>query len=271
MVDMHIGACSCEKGKDGSPCARQSAVVAKYKIQSVNCFPSLSTLARQAVAKLAIGDKAKVEIDFYASIHQEKYEQDAKDIGTCDKTSTDSEIRMIMAKIRQNEAAEDNVMDAVHPSDSERVHKLKERLGAVKEDIEQKLEIDNHFRGVEKFLNRYESMQGPKSLARLSSSFHKFGWVFGGHTSSARNNSVFLRHGKRIPVQATAAGRRKYGSKGKGRAYIGRPPTNSSNLKRNSTHSRYVLPMRRKNKNDRKRPHSLKLSIEQGKQNAGKW
>ena len=140
-----------------------------------------------------IGDKAKVEIDFYASIHQEKDEQDAKDIGTCDKTSTGSEIRMIMPKIRQNEADEDNVMDAVHPSDSERVHKLKERLGAVKEDIEQKLEIDNHFReGVEKFLNRYESMQGPKSLARLSSSFHKFGWVFGGHTSSARNNSVFL-------------------------------------------------------------------------------
>ena len=32
-----------------------------------------------------------------------------------------------------------------------------------------------------------------------------------------------------------------------------------------------ILPMRRKNKNDGKRPHSLKLSIEQGKQNAGKW
>lgn len=52
------------KGQEGSSCAHQSAVVAKYKIPSVNCFPSLRPLARQAVAKLAIGDKAKVDIDF---------------------------------------------------------------------------------------------------------------------------------------------------------------------------------------------------------------
>jgi hypothetical protein len=172
MVDMHIGACSCEKGKDGSPCAHQSAVVAKYKIQSVNCFPSLSTHARQVVAKLAIGDKAKVEIDFYASIHQEKYDQDGKVMETYDTTSMASEVGMIMEKLRQNKADDDdddddNVMDAVHTSDSRRVTRLKERLGAVMEDIEQKLETDNYFRdGVEKFLNRYESMQGRKSLTQ---------------------------------------------------------------------------------------------------------
>ena len=64
QVDMHLGTCSCAKGIDGSPCVDQSAVVLKYKIQSVNCFPSLSPLAKQEVATLALGSKADADIDF---------------------------------------------------------------------------------------------------------------------------------------------------------------------------------------------------------------
>ena len=51
-VDMHLGTCSCAKGIDGSPCVHQSAVVLKYKIQSVNCFPSLSPLGKQELQHL---------------------------------------------------------------------------------------------------------------------------------------------------------------------------------------------------------------------------
>ena len=60
--------------------------------------------------------------------------------------------------------------------------------------------------GVKKFLKRYNSMSKSRSTARLASAFHQFGWTFGGSSSSYTRGKI--RHGKRIPVQATAAGRR---------------------------------------------------------------
>ena len=86
MVDMDIGSYSCEKGTDGSPCAHQSAVVVRYKIKSVNTFPFLTTLSRQRIAKVALGDNAMALIDFYASIHQEKYDHDIGNIESSFKT-----------------------------------------------------------------------------------------------------------------------------------------------------------------------------------------
>ena len=68
-VDMHLGTCSCAKAIDGSLCVYQSAVVLKYNIQSLNCFPSVSPLAKQKVATLALGSKADADIDFYVSLH----------------------------------------------------------------------------------------------------------------------------------------------------------------------------------------------------------
>ena len=68
---------------------------------------------------------------------------------------------------------------------------------------------------------RYETLQGPRSIARLSSALHQFGWILGGH--SIRRHGVFMQRGKRIPVQATSAERRKYGSKSKTKTTAERP------------------------------------------------
>ncbi len=73
VVDMHIATCSCKRGQNGSPCAHQAAVVSKYKTDSVNCCPSLNASARHQIANLAIGKKAKSDINFYASLHKETY------------------------------------------------------------------------------------------------------------------------------------------------------------------------------------------------------
>ena len=56
-------------------------------------------------------------------------------------------------------------------------------------------------------------MKGTKKMLQqspnyntLTSAFHKFGWVFGG---TITRQVGALRHGRRISVQATAAGRRR--------------------------------------------------------------
>ena len=60
------------------------------------------------------------------------------------------------------------------------------------------------------FLRRYKVLtkQGTFVNARLSSSIHRFGWVFGG-TISRKDHSGHFRKDRRIPVNAKAAGRRQ--------------------------------------------------------------
>ena len=78
-----------------------------------------------------------------------------------------------------------------------------------------------------------------------------------------------IRHGRRIAVQATAAGRRRCGiARGSARVIPGKPAGGSAALY-NKEYSRYILPTRRQSKG--KRPHSLDVSVIKGHQNAGKW
>ena len=148
MIDMHIGACSCEKGTDGSPCAHQSAVVVRYKIKSVNTFLLSVPYQGKTIAKVALGDNAMARIDFYASIHPEKYDHDAGNIESSFKTSNNThfEERRVMAKIQQN--CEDGyIVDAVanaSVNDTKRSDDLKKRLHAVMVDIMQKLDSEDH-------------------------------------------------------------------------------------------------------------------------------
>ena len=65
-------------------------------------------------------------------------------------------------------------------------------------------------------------MQNPQSMARLASAFHQFGWVIGGYSTIKKNGSI-MRRGRRIPVQATASGLRKYGPKGNQRLIVDVP------------------------------------------------
>ena len=77
--------------------------------------------------------------------------------------------------------------------------------------------------GVRKFCERYKMMTAQNfSDNRIASALNRFGWVFGGTVTSVQGG--LLRRGRRIAVQATAAGRRrKTLSRGKSKAPSGRP------------------------------------------------
>ena len=122
--------------------------------------------------------------------------------------------------------------------------------------------------GTEKFISRYNKLK--HSLPLLTSALHRFGWTYGGSVTSRKGGN--LRHGRRIAVQATAAGRRRKDlSRGKAKATPGKPLglLKGQPPVKKQLDSRYILPTRREPKGKRK--HSLKLSIEKGHQNAGKW
>ena len=74
--------------------------------------------------------------------------------------------------------------------------------------------------GISKFVERYLNLSGSKrSQARLASALHMFGSSAGAAHST--RSTPLLRHGKRIPVQATAAGRRRKGiTRGKGKIFV---------------------------------------------------
>ena len=57
------------------------------------------------------------------------------------------------------------------------------------------------------FLSRYDNIMKSTTFAtaRLSSALHRFGWVFGGNTSSSLGGH--LHRGRRIPINAKSAGR----------------------------------------------------------------
>jgi len=70
-------------------------------------------------------------------------------------------------------------------------------------------------------------------------------------------------------IQATAAGRRKYGSRGKSAAPKGYPPIHCIKKPTSLAANRHLIPVRREPKG--KRPHNLTANIRVGQQNAGKW
>ena len=67
---------------------------------------------------------------------------------------------------------------------------------------------------VSKFIARFDKLSATRMSPKLTSAFHQFGWEMGATTITQGGQ---LRHGKRISVQATAAGRRAVKSHGKRR------------------------------------------------------
>lgn len=107
------------------------------------------------------------------------------------------------------------------------------------------------------------------SNARLVSALDCFGSEPKGNLVSMK--SGLLQRGKRIKVQATATGRRKFGTKGKGPALPGRPCSKKMAKPREKAGCYYMLPIWQRNQVKQKRPHSLSANIKLGRQNAGKW
>ena len=104
--------------------------------------------------------------------------------------------------------------------------------------------------GIEKFLARFHELSALQTTGRLASALHSFGTETWRGVSRASGNR---RWGKRIGVQATASGRRKYSSKGKAQVIAGRPRTSFVNkVKRKDNKLRYTIPLRKKNQMEKK-------------------
>ena len=69
-----VGFCTCLKGKDGSPCVHQAAVVIQCGEYGLNFSTSASSSARQKLAQIELGDGAIQDTGFYSSLHQESLE-----------------------------------------------------------------------------------------------------------------------------------------------------------------------------------------------------
>ena len=116
-----------------------------------------------------------------------------------------------------------------------------------------------------KFLEQFDAM---KTNGQLASAMHMFGTQTKSATSLSSGNR---RWGKRIGVQATATGRRKYGYKSKGQVIAGRPRTSYvSKVERIENNSQYTIPAHYKKQVHKKRQHNLSQNIKIGKQNGGK-
>jgi hypothetical protein len=116
---------------------------------------------------------------------------------------------------------------------------------------------------MENFLRRYRNLTRTQN-ARLASSLHRFGWVFRGNVRGVQGG--FLRRGRRIPVSAKAAGRRrKFVSRGKAKLLPGRPKGLKGARVAQYPPSQFYLPCRKQAPGKRK--HSLQVSIQAGTQN----
>ena len=269
-VNTHIGFCTCPKGRDGSPCLHQAAVVVQYGEYGLNFITSMSPPARQKLARIALGDGAIKDPGFYSSIHQEslehKYGGEGKDqikpssLDTMDFSSTHWDL----IRAGAYEDNEEPATDIISPN----LEETCKMIDSVAEDLKRRLRerpLDEQlFSGTNKFIDRYNRYSSCKSNAMLASALQKFGWVFGGSVTSQKFGK--LRHGKRITIQATAAGRRRKGvKKGKAPVVSGRP-AGSQSVNIADKHSMQV-----RNEPKGKRLHNLSSNIAKGQQNAGKW
>lgn len=259
-VDMAFGICSCKHGKDGSPCSHQAAVVLHYHHKSLNFIPTMHAPSRKQLAYIALGDQAEKKLEFYADIF---HEPDGKEM--IEKTKSETCWAIIEEGSKDEEIVEcQNGLD--DNPEFKKNESIEAALNEVFVDISEKLkQKDPQFiSGIQKFIDRYN---GIKSDAVLASSFHKFGKFDTGKSTCLRAESV--RHGIRIPIQASAAGRRKYGTRGKGPSSKGRPSKYQRRLIPRKPCSRYTMTIRKEPKG--KRHHNLSKAIRVGQQNAGKW
>ena len=271
-VDMDIGTCSCEKGRNGSPCSHQAAIVFHYQIKSINFVPTLYPSLRQGIAFLALGGKARQDINFYSSLHDIDVDMDEEQSNTSTSDFTGRSWDVVRAgALDDNDRDDDDDDGDTEIMGQARKKDLLEKIDRMAETMKSQLDSNDPqlVPGIEKFLARFHELSALQTTGRLASALHSFGTETRRGVSRASGNR---RWGKRIGVQATASGRRKYSSKGKAQVIAGRPRTSFVNkVKRKDNKLRYTIPLRKKNQMEKKRPHNLSLNISLGRQNAGKW
>lgn len=151
----------------------------------------------------------------------------------------------------------DNLHEEEATNSEDSIEETCRMIDYVAKDLKRRLQEsppnEQLFTGARKFVQRYLKYSSHQGNVMLASALHRFGWVFGGAISSNKFGSI--RYGKRITVQATAAGRRRGQTRGKAKMAQGRP-----------IHHMTVW-----NEPKGKRLHDLAHNISKGQQNAGKW
>ena len=213
---MGIGTCSCEIGKNGSPCSHQAAIVLHYNIESVNFVPTLHPSLRQDIAFLALGNKASKTIEFYSALRE-----GMKPVSVTENIATTniSDFTGTSWDVIRAGALDDTIENGTEEMilDSSQMADLISKIDSLAQSLKNHLDSNDPqlIPGIKKFLERFNAM---KSTGRLASAMHTFGTQTRAGVSLASGNR---RWGKRIGAQATASGRRKYGSKGKGQVVAG--------------------------------------------------
>ena len=259
-VNPQIGFCSCERGKDGSPCIHQAAIVIQHGEDGLNYIGLMSSTGRQNLAKIALGSGAIKDTNFYASLHQKSLQAQFErgEAGNESHETTTNFLDNIW-----NGLSTGDTSVSVSNTESSDVEAVCNDIDEIAEDLKKRLReqsLDQQLvSGTKTFITRYQTLSR-RSNAALASALYRFGWVFGGKVTSQRFGKVL--HGKRITVQATAAGRRRKCTKrGKAPAITGRPAGQCSD--------KHAMPVRHEPKG--KRVHNLNINIKKGQQNAGKW
>ena len=278
-VDMELGACSCPQGRDGSPCVHQAAVTLHFQSPSFNFIPTLHPSMRRDIAIVALGEQAEKDLAFYSSLHQQENEKSVSNTTTTPNTTDEPDFTrscwdLIHGGTLDDDDDDDTVTHSTQPLlDQERKITLESQIESLSQSLKFGLESnDPHLiTGIEKFLKRYTELSQLPSSGRLASAMHNFSSKERDGVALAPLKCGLLRRGKRIGVQATATVRRKYGTRGKAPAQPGRPCKQTLAIRRSTTESRYIMPVRARNQVQKKRLHSLAHNIRLGQQNAGKW
>ena len=222
-VNTHIGVCTCPMGQQGSPCSHQAAIIIHYGEESCNYVATTSASARMNIARLAIGDGAIHDVLFYSSLHQkeldEKYGSHPKS-ELAKKETQQSPCHEPSFSTTDWDALQSGAMesDSDHSelkTEEDQHLKIYKKIVNMGEVLKKMVMSHNpqFLSGVSTFLKKFDKLSTGSSQSKLVAALHQFGWEMAATTVLKPGQ---LRHGKRIAVQATAAGRRRKGrSKGK--------------------------------------------------------
>ena len=167
---MDLGVCSCNAGRDGSPCSHQAAIVKCYHIQSVNCVPVLSPETRQKLATIALGSSSVKAPQFYSSLHEKNLSAlvESPPSGSFEGSAWD----LVKGSVSPAEEESTNQKDTVD------YDAMLSDIDDVVADIKVRIRDSSIVaEGTKVFLKRYKEMikQGKFANAALGSALYKFG------------------------------------------------------------------------------------------------
>ena len=166
---MEIGVCSCNAGRDGSPCSHQAAVVRHYKIFSINCIPVTSE-ARQLLAKVAV-ENSSLPPEFYSSLHEKK-------VIPQEKKQKDS-LQGPFWDLARCQGTDDNDGDDDCGPQKCEEEELHQKIEQVFTDVMKRIKESTVVaEGAKVFCKRYFDMRKKKKIANatIGSVLYKFGW-----------------------------------------------------------------------------------------------